>query len=192
MVKTTDFNPKNKKIYQVDEQAYVAFGKENVPNGGKMIFRQAQQQDLSQIHALYRSLVGRPYCTWDETYPDWIEINEDYENGGLYVMAEGAEIVGAISIVSKNELDELPFWRSSGAKEIARVAVAPGQQRKGIASQMTAAAIRTLKAQGIPAIHLLVAKGNPPAQQVYRKNGFAFLGECFQFGHDFFACEKIL
>ena len=30
MVKITDFNPKNKKIYQVGDTAYVAFEKENV------------------------------------------------------------------------------------------------------------------------------------------------------------------
>ena len=30
LVKITDFNPKNKKIYQVGEMAYVAFDKENV------------------------------------------------------------------------------------------------------------------------------------------------------------------
>lgn len=155
-----------------------------------MTFRNAKIQDLKQIHALYRSLVGRPYCTWDEEYPDWLEINEDHESGGLYVMAEGEEILGAISVVSRNELDDLHFWHCPVAKEIARVAVAPGLQGKGIGSMMTAEIIALLKAQGIPAIHLLVAKENLPAQQVYRKNGFVFLGECFQFGHTFIACEK--
>ena len=30
MVKITDFNPKNKKIYRVGDTAYVAFEKENI------------------------------------------------------------------------------------------------------------------------------------------------------------------
>ncbi len=157
-----------------------------------MIFRIAQTRELNQIHGLYRSLVGSPYCTWDEAYPDWLEINEDHKSGGLYVMAQGEEILGAISIISRNELDDLHFWHCSEAKELARVAVAPGQQGKGIGSAMAEEVITLLKGQGIPAIHLLVAKENLPAQQVYRKNGFAFLGECFQFGHTFIACEKIL
>ena len=71
----------------------------------------------------------------DFSFPQ-IKINEDYESGGLYVMAREEGIVGAISIVPENELDALPFWRFQNAREIARVAVAPGQQGKGIGFQL--------------------------------------------------------
>ena len=92
-----------------------------------MIFRKAEQQDLGAVYQLYRSLVGSPMCTWGENYPGWIQINEDFQHGGLYVMEDAGIIVGAISLVPENELDGLPFWNCRQAKEIARVAVAPGQ-----------------------------------------------------------------
>ena len=95
-----------------------------------MIFRKAELQDCNAVYSLYRTLAGRPLCTWDAEYPGWLQINEDYESGGLYVMAQDEGIVGAISIVPENELDALPFWRFQNAREIARVAVAPGQQGK--------------------------------------------------------------
>lgn len=157
-----------------------------------MVFRKAKREDLEKVFQLYRSVVGTPCCVWDDDYPGWIDINEDHENGTLYVMEEDAAILGSISIVVHNELDELTFWKEKEARELARVAVAPGQQGKGIAQRMVLEITSILKAQGVPSIHLLVAKANPPAQSVYRKCGFQFLGSCFMFGHDYIGCEKIL
>ena len=157
-----------------------------------MIFRKAEQQDLKAVHNLYASLVGSPFCVWDDQYPGWVDINEDFENGTLYVMAQGNAILGAISIVVHNELDQLPFWTVANAREIARVAVSPQHQGKGIAKKMVEEITGILRCQGVRAIHLLVAEENPPAQRVYRKCGFQFLGTCFMFGHDYIGCEKIL
>ena len=157
-----------------------------------MIFRKANEADLEGVYALYRSVIGSRFCVWDDNYPGWIDIHEDDENGTLYVMEEEGAIIGAISIVVHNELDELTFWQRRNARELARVTVAPGQQGKGIARQMVTQTAAILKGQGVEAIHLLVAEANPPAQRVYRKCGFRFLGSCFMFGHDYIGCEKIL
>ena len=157
-----------------------------------MIFRKAEEQDLEAVFALYRSVVGTPCCVWNDDYPGWPEIHEDFENGTLYVVSREEAILGAISIVVKNELDELTFWQQRDAREIARVVVAPGQQGTGIAQRMVAEIAAILKARGVKSIHLLVARANPPAQSVYRKCGFQFLGSCFMFGHDYIGCEKML
>ena len=157
-----------------------------------MIFRKAEQQNLKAVYNLYASLVGSPFCVWDDQYPGWVDINEDFENGTLYVMAQGNAILGAISIVVHNELDQLPFWTVANAREIARVAVSPQHQGKGIAKKMVEEITGILRCQGVKAIHLLVAEENPPAQRVYCKCGFQFLGTCFMFGHDYIGCEKIL
>lgn len=157
-----------------------------------MIFRQAEKQDLKAVFELYRCVVGKPFCVWNDEYPGWLDINEDFENGTLYVMSQEDTILGAISIVVHNELDELTFWQQKDARELARVVVAPGQQGKGIAQRMVEEVASILKAQGVGSIHLLVAEANPPAQRVYRKCGFQFLGTCFMFGHDYIGCEKIL
>lgn len=157
-----------------------------------MIFRKATQPELPAVFSLYQSVVGSPFCVWDEAYPGWEDIREDFDNGTLYVMAEGDELLGAISVIVHNELDQLPFWQQAQARELARVVVAPGHQGQGIAQRMVTEISGVLQAQGIPAIHLLVAHANPPAQQVYRRCGFRFLGSCFMFGHDYYGCEKIL
>lgn len=157
-----------------------------------MIFRKATQQDLGGVYALYRSLVGTPMCAWDEYYPGWTQINEDYQHGGLYVTEEGGTIVGVISLVPENELDGLPLWTCTQAREIARVAVAPGHQGKGIAYQMVSALTAQVFQSGVPAIHLLVSEENAPAQRLYRKCGFTFLNRYRMFDLDFLACEKLL
>ena len=154
-----------------------------------MTFRKAEKQDLEAVFALYRSVVGKPCCVWNDDYPGWPEINEDFENGTLYVMSQGEALLGAISIVVQNELDGLTCWQKRDAREIARVVVAAGQQRKGIAQRMVTEIAAILKAQKVESIHLLVAKANPPAQNVYRKCGFQFLGSCFMFGHDYIGCD---
>ena len=107
-------------------------------------------------------------------------------------MEETGTIVGCISLVPENELDELPFWGCSRAREIARVAVAPGLQGKGIAYQMVSVLTAQASQAGVPAIHLLVSVENAPAQRLYRKCGFTFLNRCSMFDLDFFACEKLL
>lgn len=156
-----------------------------------MEFHLAEKRDLENVYALYRRLAGTPFCTWDEEYPGWIEINEDFAHRNLYIMEDEGALLGAISAVPQNELDDLPFWACGQAKEIARVAVAPGQQGKGIGQRMVEALTASFIASGVPAIHLLVAVGNLPAQKLYRKCGFSFLGECRMFGHDFIACERL-
>ena len=157
-----------------------------------MIFRKAELRDCNAVYSLYRTLAGRPLCTWDAEYPGWLQINEDYESGGLYVMAQDEGIVGAISIVPENELDALPFWRFQNAREIARVAVAPDQQGKGIGFQMTDAVCLLLQGRCVSALHLLVSPDNIPAQRIYRRCGFDFLERCQMFGLEFIACEKPL
>ena len=157
-----------------------------------MNFRKAAKHELEAVFSLYRSVVGKPYCVWNDDYPGWLEIDEDFENGTLYVMEENDAIIGAISIVVHNELDDLTFWEQPNAREIARVVVAPGQQGRGIAQRMVEEIASILRTQGVGAIHLLVAEANPPAQSVYSKCSFRFHGTCFMFGHNYIGCEKIL
>lgn len=157
-----------------------------------MEFRKANQNDLCSILQLYHRVVGSPYCVWDENYPTWRDIQEDYENYNLFVMDDNGQIVGAISIVLQNELDELDFWHERHALEIARVVVSPDRQGQGIAEKMVMNIEAEIKSRNYSAIHLLAAKVNLPAQAVYRKCGYHYTGECFLFGHDYYGFEKLL
>ena len=156
------------------------------------IFTAAGAGDADKVLALYQSVIGREFCTWNEFYPGMEEIQTDYESGNLFVLRDGAEIVGAISIVPDNELDDLEFWRIKDGKvgEIARVAVAPEYQGRGLALLMVRETEKILKHRGCRAVHLLAAKINIPACHTYQKAGYHLMGECDMFEHWFCAYEK--
>jgi len=156
------------------------------------IFTAAGAGDADKVLALYQSVIGREFCTWNEFYPGMEEIQTDYESGNLFVLRDGAEIVGAISIVPDNELDDLEFWRIKDGKvgEIARVAVAPEYQGRGLALLMVRETEKILKHRVCRAVHLLAAKINIPACHTYQKAGYHLMGECDMFEHWFCAYEK--
>ena len=88
-----------------------------------MIFRIATINDMDDIRDIYASVIGNKYCVWNSEYPGEEELNNDIKTNNLYVLEINGEIVGSISIVDRNELDEYPVWSSNNAKEIARVAI---------------------------------------------------------------------
>lgn len=159
-----------------------------------MEFRRAKEDELKSILELYKSVIGTEFCTWNGYYPGKEEIKMDYENNNLFVMAEGNQILGSLSVISENELDELDCWkvRDGAVKEIARVVVRRSFQGKGIAYEMVRHIEEILKDTGCNAIHLLVACRNIPAYKTYMKAGFRVMGECDMYGNHYYACEKLL
>ena len=155
-------------------------------------FRKADIGDKAAVKALYASVIGSDYCTWNEFYPGDEEVNTDIANGNLYVLADGTDIIGAVSIISHNELGGFAFWReTSGAGEIARVVVSPASyQGKGIAGILVEKIEKVLSETGCNAIHLLAAVRNIPAYKLYLKAGFEVRGRCDMYGNAFYACEK--
>jgi len=88
-----------------------------------MIFRNVFSADLPQIASLYRAAIGFPGCTWNESYPGAFELEQDFASGNLYVLSEGETVIGAVSVVSPNELDNAYTWEVQNAREIARVVI---------------------------------------------------------------------
>ena len=159
----------------------------------KMVFRKAEQWESEVIMNLYRAVIGSPFCTWDESYPGEIEITEDFSSGTLYVLEEAGELIGAISIVPENEIDDFDCWKvRENVREFARVVVRPDHQKKGLSVYLVRGIMEELQKQGAAAIHIAAAKDNIPAQKLYRKMGFDFCGEADMYGHSFFLCEKLL
>lgn len=153
----------------------------------------ATSQDLDEILSLYRSVLGKNGCTWTEQYPCREIAEEDLAAQSLYVLREGARIVGTVSVVPENELDDLPFWTVPGAEscEIARIVIAPAEQGRGLAYQMLTALWDALRAQGktYRAAHLLVSPGNPAALHTYERLGFQKRGECEEYSQFWYAYE---
>ena len=92
-----------------------------------MTIRQAGAEEAERVVDLYRMVIGQPYCTWNDRYPGIGEVNHDIETNNLFVCEEGDSLIGAISIVPENELDDVMNWAvSQNAYEIARVVIKPG------------------------------------------------------------------
>ncbi len=157
-----------------------------------MTFRSAIPGDLPQITGLYRDAIGTPGCTWNENYPGAFELEHDFASGNLYVLAEGETVIGAVSVVSPNELDDAYAWEIQNAKEIARVVISQDHKSRGLAVQMLSQLFAKLKQEGCAAIHLSAACCNSAAIKTYRRLGFAFPAQAHLYGHQFFLCEKKL
>ena len=158
-----------------------------------MTFRNARPSDARDVLQLYRSVMGHPYCTWNEFYPGEEEISADLRSGDLFVLEDGEQLIGAVSAVPENELDEQPFWAArEGAAEIARVVIRPSYQGQGISSLLIQNMLDVLEKRGCKAVHLSVAEVNIPARKTYERLGFITVGRVFMYGNYYFLCEKIL
>lgn len=155
-----------------------------------MNFRKAKNEEAGDILALYRSVVGMPFCVWDD-YPGGPEIEGDLAAGTLFVLEQDNELLGAISIVPENEMDDFEGWQvNEGAREFARVVIAPKHQGEGLSRLLLDGIWQEFTRLGVSAVHISVAKVNIPAQKLYRSFGFEFCGEKDMYGSSYYLCEK--
>lgn len=154
----------------------------------------AQPQDKAEILKLYKAQIGREFCPWTEEYPDEETIEFDLSRDSLFVLKDGDRIVGAVSIDDDEEVNALGCWNKSLAPggEIARIAVLPEYQNRGLARQMVRYAMKVLRQRGFRSIHFLVNRHNTKAIRSYAAFGFDVVGECHMFEQDFLCYEKEL
>ena len=154
----------------------------------------ATESDREQIMKLYEEQKGREFCAWDEDYPSTETIDFDFSRDALFVMKENDKVIAAISIEIDDDVDSLECWDRDlfPGGELARLAVTPSMQGKGIARQMMQHGMEALKDRGYKSIHFLVNKHNTPAIQAYSKFGVNVVGECFMYDQDFLCYEKEL
>lgn len=161
-----------------------------------MTFRHADPAEAGTVLALYKSVLGTPFCVWDEYYPDASDVENDLARGCLFVLTEPEDghdvIIGAISICPGNESDEFAPWTSLHAAEFARVVIRPDRQGRGLARLLVAGIEREIAARGIPWVHLLAAEVNIPAYKTYLACGYKPVGEADAYGHHYICCEKML
>lgn len=157
------------------------------------IFQPARKEDLPEVLKLYRSVIGKPGCTWSISYPNEATLYEDFRAGTLFVLHQRKKLVGAGSIVPRNELDDLDFWQhKENAGEIARIVIRPEFQGKGYGKHLVNKLCLRLEWSGCKVVHILVAKENHHALNLYRECGFKCKGECHRYDHDFYAYERKL
>ena len=154
----------------------------------------ATEEDRSELMALYRAQVGRDYCSWSEEYPSNETIDFDLSRDALFVMKMNGRITAAVSLEEDEDVDNLDCWDESLAPEgeIARIAVLPGEQGKGLGRIMIRYGMDELKRRGYRGIHMLVNRHNVKAIRCYAVFGFRTVGECRMYDQDFLCYERDL
>lgn len=154
----------------------------------------ATEEDRDEILSLYKAQIGRDCCPWDEDYPSNESIDEDFAREALFVLKMNGSIKAAISIEEDEAVDLLSCWDENLAPEgeLARLAVLPDEQNKGLGRIMLKFGMDELKRRGFKGIHILVNKYNTKAINCYAVFGFRVVGECHMYEQDFLCYEKEL
>ena len=155
----------------------------------------ASAADQDEVMALYRLQKGREFCPWTEEYPAVENFEDDVAHDALFVLRTPAgRIVGAISIERDPDVDALPCWTPAlqPAGEIARLAVHPDFQGRGLARRLVAFIMEELARRGCKSIHLIVNCRNVKALRSYAAFRFETVGECDMYNQHFLCYEKAL
>lgn len=152
----------------------------------------AEITDEAEIMKLYRSMIGKQGCTWDENYPNEEIFRKDVSDGRLFCMKNGkGEIVSVISIDQDEEVDLLECWNKKFKKaaELARLVVREDYQNRSIAREMIRGMMKLLKEKGYDGVHFLVSQTNEKALASYKKLHFEQVGESNLFSERWFCYE---
>jgi len=154
----------------------------------------ATENDKAEILSLYKAQIGRENCPWTEDYPSSESIDFDLKRDALFVLKTDGKIKAAISLEEDEDVDNLSCWDKtlSPEGEVARVAVLPEAQNKGLGRIMMQYAMDELKRRGYKGIHILVNKLNIKAIRCYEVFGFNTVGECHMYEQDFLCYERKL
>ena len=154
----------------------------------------AKEEDRAEIMALYKAQIGGEFCPWTDDYPSNETIDWDLSRDALYVLKKDGKIKAAVSLEKDDDVDALTCWDETKAPEgeLARIAVVPDEQSKGLGRIMLQFGMDELKRRGFKGIHMLVNKYNKKAIRCYSVFGFNVVGECRMYDEDFLCYEKEL
>lgn len=146
--------------------------------------RRAKQDELGEIMELISKCVQVMQADgsdqWDANYPNKEIIEQDIQQGTLYVCVEDHVIAG-ILVLDENESEEyktIQWVQNQGPHLIMhRLAVHPEVQGKGIARKLIAFAEDYARANGYTSIRLDTYAKNARALQIYPRLGYEHRGE---------------
>ena len=153
-----------------------------------MIIRKCTETEAAAAGVLYDRVV----CWLDEhiNYPKWkykIYPSEEFaqdmtRQGDQYICLENNEIIGAFVL----NTDPMGNYRKTAwSQELSdgeylvlhTLAIAPEASGQGRATEVIRFCIDLAKEGGFKALRLDMVPGNLPAQQLYEKNGFNYVGD---------------
>lgn len=156
-------------------------------------FRPAKEAETGELLALYKAVVGRPFCVWDDEYPNLAVIKQDITEDNLFVLENAGRIIGAVSVVPETETDtakKLSAGRKAG--EFARVVIHPDLQGRRLSCALVSNVLQVMRKRGYEMVYIEVALKNIPAQRLYNGFGFKTVGEAELWGNRYYICELAL
>lgn len=159
----------------------------------KYSFRLVEKDELKDVLSLYKKALEEEFCVWNDEYPSMVEINNDYLNNNLFVLLIDNKIIGAVSLVDENELDDYAGWAiKDNYIEMSRVVISKFYHGKNLAKLMVENIIKECKKRKYKSIHIACQVDNIPAIKTYQKVGFLFYDKVSLFNNIYYMCEYIL
>ena len=156
--------------------------------------RKAKMEELDEIFAIYKSLLGFEGCLWNEYYPSIDDIRKDIELDTMYILKLEDKIIASAHAGIDEELFKLDFFSKDVKKprDLARVAVSKEYQKQGFARKLIKYIEDELKKQDVDYMFLTVGKSNFKACNLYKSIGYEIKGEKTEFDIDWYCQEKKL
>jgi GNAT superfamily N-acetyltransferase len=147
--------------------------------GGALRISLAGPKDLPQvldlIQAVIKDMTSRGNEQWNDEYPTREIFENDIKCQQLYTMTESGRILGIMVITHEQEpqYDPVP-WKEKKGKYVVghRIAVLPGQHRKGIADKFMEFFLKYAQENGCTSIRLDTYHKNDRSQALMEKYGF--------------------
>ena len=159
-----------------------------------LCLRFANEDELPLVWSMYEDAKTYEGCVWDDEYPSKEILIDDFNNSTLCVLVLKNQIIGAITIVFDDYLDDFKCWKIQTVKAVsfARVVIAKDFLGCGYGTRMVEMLLNILKESGWDVVRILVSPDNPSAIAIYKKLGFEFLCIDSAFDENYWLCEKAL
>lgn len=151
-----------------------------------MILEPATDQDFDEAYTLLvackEDLMTQNIGQWDDNYPNPDHVAADIHQGGLFKYVLETDIVGIISIDSKQEPEysSIPWTYTGGSIAIIhRLAVHPLLQGRGYGSRIMDGAEKIINEKDFSTIRLDAYAGNLKLLEFYEKRGYRRVGDFF-------------
>ena len=151
-----------------------------------MVFQRCESSDFERVDAFYAMVLAHlratvNYPKWHDGHPCAQDVARAINSGTQYICTDGDEIVGTAVLSEDPEGDyEAVDWSLDLNRGeylvIHTLAVHPDRARMGIGSYMVRECIRAARDGGYRSIRLDTVPDNHPANRLYLKNGFRYVG----------------
>ena len=149
-----------------------------------MMLDRANQLDFAAICTLYQEaatrMVSSGFGQWEwPIYPSPELIQQDIDQGTLYLRKESGVVLGAVTINDYFDpmYQQVPWLFGVKPGTVHRLAIRPDAIQSGIGRLMMADAVTLLRADGYDSLRLDTCSDNVPANGLYQQMGMRHAGD---------------